>query len=369
MNWKRISQVLGLIAAGIGMCGFAGWVFGIDGLKRIHPAWVTMKANTALCLMLAGAAVALLRDEEAPAGLPRLILRYSPQRKILADGKDSVTIQAFVESDLATIPADLHVNLFASAGTLVPRPMLVTRTSGEGKATLTATEPGDVSVEFVGAQPLASVDGDAKLNIQFRVPVSAFRLEAKPAAISLVDSADLLVTLVDSAGRSLASDEKRTVTLALESTGGEIEKETIEIPVGSSEGRTRFRPTGLGNVVVSGSIDTLVNQTAQIKVSLPIGLLATSIVGGLIGGLLAWLRTRHARWTRIAIGSITGFMLYWAFLFGLVPLFPRANVLNPLTDFALSVLGGWLGTEVFTLILQKLGLVREPEAAKAKEAA
>ena len=65
MNWRNISRTLALTAAGIGALGFAGWVFDIDALKRIHPALVTMKANTALCLMLAGAAVALLRDEKA----------------------------------------------------------------------------------------------------------------------------------------------------------------------------------------------------------------------------------------------------------------------------------------------------------------
>ncbi|MGB8169304.1 MAG: hypothetical protein WCF18_17530, partial [Chthoniobacteraceae bacterium] len=54
---------MSLTAAGIGALGFAGWVFGIDALKRIHPAWVTMKANTGLCLMLAGLAVALLQEE------------------------------------------------------------------------------------------------------------------------------------------------------------------------------------------------------------------------------------------------------------------------------------------------------------------
>ena len=65
MNWKRVSQALSLFAFTIGLCGFAGWLFGIDAFKRIHPAWVTMKANTALCLMLAGSAVALSRDEDS----------------------------------------------------------------------------------------------------------------------------------------------------------------------------------------------------------------------------------------------------------------------------------------------------------------
>ena len=70
MNWQRLSLTLSLVAIGIGLTGFAGWTFGIDALTRIHPAWVTMKANTALCLMLTGTAAAILRDA-ACGGLRR----------------------------------------------------------------------------------------------------------------------------------------------------------------------------------------------------------------------------------------------------------------------------------------------------------
>ena len=72
MNWNRLSLTLSLLAAGIGALSFAGWVFGIPALTRLHPAWVTMKANTALCLMLAGVAIALLRDEKVAGWRRRL---------------------------------------------------------------------------------------------------------------------------------------------------------------------------------------------------------------------------------------------------------------------------------------------------------
>jgi PAS domain S-box-containing protein len=64
MNWPRLSQWLALLAAGFGGLSLAGWVLDLDALKRLHTGWVSMKANTAVCLILAGISVALLRDED-----------------------------------------------------------------------------------------------------------------------------------------------------------------------------------------------------------------------------------------------------------------------------------------------------------------
>ena len=89
-------------------------------------------------------------------------------------------------------------------------------------------------------------------------------------------------------------------------------------------------------------------------------------MGGLVGGLLAFLRHRGSRWPRIAVGGVTGFLLYWAFMFGLTRVIPRGFVLNPLSNFALSTIGGWLGTEVFTLLLKWLGL-KQPTAPKGPD--
>ena len=45
----------------IGGAALLGWIFSIKFLKRIHPSLVTMKANTAVCLILVSSAVLLLR--------------------------------------------------------------------------------------------------------------------------------------------------------------------------------------------------------------------------------------------------------------------------------------------------------------------
>ena len=58
------------------------------------------------------------------------------------------------------------------------------------------------------------------------------------------------------------------------------------------------------------------------------------------------------RWT-VLFGIVTGPLLYWAITFGTVSLFPDINALNLLSAFFISVIGGWLGTSVFSLILKR----------------
>ncbi|HEX7331140.1 MAG TPA: ATP-binding protein [Pyrinomonadaceae bacterium] len=62
VRWRAVATGLSMLAFSIGALAFLGWVFDNPYLKRIHPSLVTLKANTAVCLMLVGSAVYLLRD-------------------------------------------------------------------------------------------------------------------------------------------------------------------------------------------------------------------------------------------------------------------------------------------------------------------
>lgn len=298
-------------------------------------------------------------SEGNPPSAPRLALRYSPQRRPLADGHDAVTIQAFLLGDdsepAGSADGSFKVTLFASSGTLVPQPLLVQGL--EGRSTLTADRPGEVVVEFIGSQPNTEVDeSDRRLHIHFAAPIHGMRVEAKPASISLVDETDVVVTLLDANAHAVATDEPRAVLLALNTGRGQIVNKELMVKPGEFEARTQFVATGVGGVEISAASTSLLNQTAQLEVRLPLGLLAVSVMGGLVGGLIAFLRRRGTHWHRVAIGGVTGFLLYWAFIFGLMRVMPRAFVLNPLSGFALSTIGGWLGIQVFALLLKRLGL-------------
>lgn len=50
----------------IGAAGLLGWILNNNFLKRIYPSLVTMKANTAVCLMLSAVSLFLIEDRETP---------------------------------------------------------------------------------------------------------------------------------------------------------------------------------------------------------------------------------------------------------------------------------------------------------------
>ena len=285
-----------------------------------------------------------------PRSLPQITLRYSPDREFLADGKDAVSIQAFLMGANETLPSDIHLNVYDSSNTLKPTPLTIRAGEPAGQSVLTSSQPGAVTVEFLGSRPAAEFQGDKKLHIKFAPPITRLEFRASPPHISLLDTAELIVTLIDDEGRPLATNTPRRVALSMISGRGQIEERDLQVPAGQFQVRTKFVPEWPGQVTISSSTPNLLTVTTPMQVSVPILLLLCSSLGGVVGGLLS-RRTRRKsdRW-RIPIGVATGFLFYWACIFLGFMATKREVVLNPLSALALSAIGGWLQTEVFTMV-------------------
>lgn len=59
-NLRRLSIIQGGLVLLVGLVVLVAWLAGIDSLKGLRPGLPTMKANTALCFMLSGAALVLV---------------------------------------------------------------------------------------------------------------------------------------------------------------------------------------------------------------------------------------------------------------------------------------------------------------------
>jgi hypothetical protein len=54
-------------------------------------------------------------------------------------------------------------------------------------------------------------------------------------------------------------------------------------------------------------------------------------------------------------------VFYWALIYIFRTKISHPAMLNPLSAFAFAALGGWLGTEVFSLVLKVVGLRAQPQ--------
>jgi len=284
-----------------------------------------------------------------PPPVAQIALRFSPDRKFLADGKDAVTIEAFLLSDEAA-SSDLRLNVFDSSGAMQPMPLTIPKGKSSGRSSLTYPQPGTVTVEFFGSSPPAQCQGDRKLSVQFIPPVTRLSLTASPPDITLMDTAELFATLTDEQGRSIATDTARDVAFEIGSGLGQISATVVQIAAGQSQTHTTFRPERSGVVSVSASTANLITASTPIEVGAPVSLLLWSALGGLVGGLISYWNDRRKSRRRVLIGLVTGFILYWVCLFLGLASAGRGVVLNPLSAFAISTLGGWLQTEVFTTL-------------------
>ena len=84
---KAYSRICGIVAFIIGSIVLYGWIFDIPLLKNLHPAFVSMKVNTAIAIMLAGVAGRGVgaTDGEIGSGSGDIVVKVAGSR---FDGRD-----------------------------------------------------------------------------------------------------------------------------------------------------------------------------------------------------------------------------------------------------------------------------------------
>jgi len=252
---------------------------------------------------------------------------------------------------------------------MIPTPLILTNGSDSGELKLTSDQVGVATLEYVTSKPpnLIKLRTTNELHINFCPPIVGFEIEASPPALSLLEKGDLVVRLLDNANKPIIPAAPRQIDLLIVAGSGEFETNTITIPTNSPSGRTTFHPTHRGTVKIEAACPGLIGQTVKLSVTIPILLLTCAILGGLVGGAMASTVTKSRRgnkmgWvTRMLVGGATGITFYYFLVLGLLPKLPYSAGINPIGAFVLSILGGWLGTEIFTPILKAIGFISKTE--------
>jgi hypothetical protein len=281
-------------------------------------------------------------------------LATSPDRRLLADRQDAATVYAFLRTGAAT--EDIRIQLVASLGTISPNPLVIKKGEFSGQATLVADQVGQARIRYVAEQPQVAIEASADMHVDFAPAITQLQLRASPPVVSLLDAPQIVVELQDATGRVVATDEPRRISLYLEKGNGEIAPVEVEVAKDEATGRASFTPWWMGTTTVAAATPAILTKSTTLRVTLPTLLIALTATGGLVGGVMAFW-TKRTRWWRVVIGLFTGFVLYWAMIFGLLESVPRAVALNPLSAFAVAIIGGYIGPQLLGVLAQRFGVV------------
>jgi hypothetical protein len=323
-----------------------------------QPQILATAPNPNRLLLLMNPSIQLAATNPSQSGsLPSLQLFGSPSRELLADGNDAVTITAFLQNVPAT---QLTVGLKSTDGTLTPSPFVIPAGASEAVATLTSNYVCKASVSVVNVSPTIPVISNLNPFV-FGPAISMIKVEADPGSISMLNDCDINVTLFGEDGKSVSTDVDRHVSLSVKQGNGQLQATDVVIKAGDFNCKTEFVPFSGGAVTITAMTPGLLAQNTDLQVTWPILVLTLSAIGGCLGGVVAFWLGKDSKWWRIAVGGISGLVFYWGFIFSILThIVPRIILLNSYSAFALSVLGGWLGTKVFTILLKPLGFKVAP---------
>jgi hypothetical protein len=310
-------------------------------------------------------------SKPSPEKVHPVLITYSPDRDFWADGKDTAEVLAFYLEGSGP-DTDIALRFDDGTGNLRPNPIVIERGNDSGLGTLTFNVAKTVTVRNVSSNPEVELRGADSLMISFiPPPPTRLGITASGPSIPLTMSTKIIAQLWTQHDRPAVDTENRTVLFEIREGRGTLSDLEVTIAAGDMTAQTTLTPRWPGVFVIRASTRGFDPVVTEVKVTWPALLMVLAAIGGVLGGVLAaipkrprkgWWKQRGVR-LRCLAGLVTGFVLYWACVLGLAGVLLGDYLLNPLTAFVLSVVGGWVGTGVFALVLRGLGLSRASDDA------
>jgi hypothetical protein len=332
-----------------------GTATGTHFLRRVYtpPGGGIILASLTAPIQNAGSSVA---NTTQPHSHPRLMLRVSGENDaegIRADGKAFARVQVF---HIPTMPqSDVKIWLRWTNGDITPNPLVLKKGIPVAEARWTSQDPITAArVSVAVTDPAFEFEGPQEATVRFGEPILGIDFVNPPDSMSIVDTVDLVARFFDSRGAPVETAVQRHYRFASNSPILRLIPEQDEVAPGKSEFSTIALPTSIGWCNIEVSTPGYKAVSHKIRITGTIALLLC-VLGGVLGGTLAYINSQGKLWMRILSGTIVALVATWAYVYvGL----PKTNTIilhNQLSVLFVAIVSALAGVKGLATITKALG--------------
>jgi hypothetical protein len=276
-----------------------------------------------------------------------------------ADGTTCANVTVFyLGAD--DLQRDVQIWLSPSNGRLDNNPIVIHKGTAEGTACWTSQYPiPAASLQVAATNPpsftfVSAAGGDPKrVTHKFTDNIIGIKFVNPPKSITIVDAFNLTARFTDSSGNPIPLTDKREVHFSADSPVLQLTPLQTVVDAGNFDSSTVLVPTFFGKSTIQASTPYYEPITLTVTITW-LGVLLASLLGGLGGGVLAWINSQGKLWARIVTGLLVGLVASWAYVIVGLPKFQTPFLHNQLSVLFVSLLFGVSGVKGLAAISSKL---------------
>jgi hypothetical protein len=293
----------------------------------------------------------------ATAG-PQLMLKVSGENDatgVRADGIAFARIQIFYMAD--TPPAtNIKVWVSPSNGDISANPIIISKNQLMGEAHWTSKSPiAAAKLTIVTTNPKVPFAGSTEATVTFGAPILGIGFLNPPSKISIVDSATVTAVFFDADGNPVPTGTKRDYRFVSNSPILRLQPDHASVDPGASDFSTVATPTFVGESQIEVVSPGYISKPQKVRVT-GLVVLLLSVVGGVLGELLAYFNSKGKLWARIVTGVIVGAVASWAYVFVGLPNIQSMILHTQISVLFVSVLAAFAGVKTLSVITKALNL-------------
>ena len=291
----------------------------------------------------------------ATAG-PQLMLKVSGENDatgVRADGIAFARVQIFYMAD--TPPStDIKVWVSPSNGDISANPIVISKNQLMGEAHWTSKSPiAAAKLTIVTTNPRVPFAGSTEATVIFGAPILGIGFLNPPSKISIVDSATVTAVFFDADGNPVPTGTKRDYRFVSNSPILLLQPDHASVDPGASDFSTVATPTFVGESQIEVVSPGYISKPQKVKVT-GLVVLLLCVVGGILGGLLAYINSQGKLWARIVTGVIVGAVASWAYVFVGLPNIQSKILHTQISVLFVSVLAAFAGVKTLSVITKAL---------------